>query len=382
MRDASYRFHLLTALVVGALVSHASKASELPDLATFQDGTPARAADVNDKFTKIRSAVNDNNAHIADHETRLSTVESANSAGNTMPDKQFRVGNIADIARGHAVTVDAGAITDFGPTGDYSALGSWQTSTFPAAMTLDFGALMDGIFEITFQSFKPADTNFIPSYSGAGSYTLEYSTDKTTWTNVPTVAPVQGDIFVHRLATTGVSARYIRLVVNAPNTPAKPVQISTFQVLSFSYGDSSAVDARRVYGKANLAGASFTAPVTVPAGATGAQVPNKSDVDSAITAKFQAQALGQNQAWSNVSRTANTVYTNDTVRPIMVAISVSYGGAMNNWNFVINGVTVVAGSTNDIYGDSDSFSFIVPPGNTYQFNSNTGGGIARWSELR
>lgn len=296
MRRTSYRFHSFAALLVGAFVSLSNHAGDVPVLTEFRDGTAAKAAEVNGNFTVIRDVVNTNNTRLgtveaastaqgasigvlntttANHETRITSVENSNSPGNTMPDKQFRAGSIADIARGHSASVTAGTtITDFGPTGDYSALSSWQTNIFPAAMTLDFGGVAYGIFEITFQSFWPTDIRYIPSYSGVGSYRLEYSTDNTTWTNVPAVAPVQGDIFVHRLAATGISARYFRLVVNAPNTPANPVNISRFQVLSFIYGDSAAVDARRVYGNGPevLSDSANTTRMELHSGNTGSHI--------------------------------------------------------------------------------------------------------------
>lgn len=249
------------ATLIASLLCTAVFAQNVDTLNTFENGKRANADEVNSNFTTLKGAVNDNNARIgtlesttstlsstaADHETRVRAVENINDSP-IMPDKLYRAGNITDIARGRPVAVTAGTITDFGPTSEYSTRGSWQTTTFSSNMTLDFGDTMGRIFEITFQSFFPTDLRFIPAYSGKGSYTLDYSSDNSNWTSVPAVAPVQGDIFVHRLATTGISARYIRLVVNAPNNPGNQVNIGTFQVLSYAYGDSTAIDARRVYG--------------------------------------------------------------------------------------------------------------------------------------
>jgi len=249
------------AALITSLLCTAVFAQEVGTLNTFENGKRANADEVNSNFTTLKSAVNDNNGRIgtlestattlgsttADHETRVRAVENLNSSP-IMPDKLYRAGNIADIARGRPVAVTAGTITDFGPTSEYSTRGGWQTTTFSSNMTLDFGESMGRIFEITFQSFFPTDVRYIPAYSGTGSYKLEYSDDNSNWTSVPAVAPVQNDIFVHRLATTGISARYIRLVVNAPNVPGNQVKIGTFQVLSYAYGDSTAIDARRVYG--------------------------------------------------------------------------------------------------------------------------------------
>lgn len=69
MRSTSCHFHILTALVLGALVSHVGHAGEVPVLTEFKDSTAAKAAEVNNNFTKIRDAVNVNNG-------RLGTLES------------------------------------------------------------------------------------------------------------------------------------------------------------------------------------------------------------------------------------------------------------------------------------------------------------------
>jgi hypothetical protein len=57
-------------------------ASEVGDLNTFQSGTPAVAAEVNENFEEIKSAVNDNDAAITDLETRVTNSE-ASTAANT-----------------------------------------------------------------------------------------------------------------------------------------------------------------------------------------------------------------------------------------------------------------------------------------------------------
>ncbi len=160
------------------------------------------------------------------------------------PYQQIRGGIFGDLARGKKATVTAGTLLDFGPTGD-NVESMWTVSTFPAAMTVDLGGVFYGIFEITFESSWRGDVRFIPAYTGAGAYKLEYSPDNTTWTTIPSVAPTSGDMFIHQFPQAPL--RYLRLTVNAPNQPPNAVHISFFRARSAVYGDSTRIDARRLY---------------------------------------------------------------------------------------------------------------------------------------
>jgi hypothetical protein len=101
--------------------------------------------------------------------------------------------------------------------------------------------------QVTFESAWRSDSRWIPSYTGAAAYVLDYSNDNSTWTNLPSVAPVQGDVFIHKVPS-GVSMRYLRLKVVAPATAGNQVNISMFRAISYIYGDSTRIDARRLYG--------------------------------------------------------------------------------------------------------------------------------------
>lgn len=84
--------------------------------------------------------------------------------------------------------------------------------------------------------------------------------------------------------------------------------------------------------------------------------------------------FAQGQSWQAVSRASGTLYTNSTLRPIVINIwgtNNGTGGA-----FYVNGV--VAGVLNTT---TNSFlSAVVPVGHTYQLTG--GNGIIIWSELR
>jgi len=86
-------------------------------------------------------------------------------------------------------------------------------------------------------------------------------------------------------------------------------------------------------------------------------------------------SLGYGQTWQNPSRVVNTTYYNSTAKPITVNIQ---GSSVSNLNILCNGVIV--GSVN-ISGSSASFSFVVPAGGNYIWNS-AAGTISTWSELR
>lgn len=115
--------------------------------------------------------------------------------------------------------------------------------------------------------------------------------------------------------------------------------------------------------------------ITEATAGTWASAPTKlSLVDGQVLAM---SSIGFGQTWQNVtgSRAVNTTYYNTTGRPILVVITATVGA---NVNILVNAVTVAstnAGSTRS------SYTFIVPPGNTYIWNSASGT-IDNWAELR
>lgn len=156
-----------------------------------------------------------------------------------------RGGLFTDVARGHKASITAGALKDFGPTGE-TPDSYWTTSTFASSMTVDLGRVVPGIFEVAFESYPRGKVENIPAYEGSGAYQLEYSEDGSKWTAIPAVVPVSGDFFDHKLKS--VQARQFRLTLKVAATPGNAVSISMFRVLSFSQGESTAIDGRRIYG--------------------------------------------------------------------------------------------------------------------------------------
>ena len=94
-------------------------------------------------------------------------------------------------------------------------------------------------------------------------------------------------------------------------------------------------------------------------------------------AKWHSTSDTTGRKWVNVaaSRTAGTVYTNSTGRPIQVAISLSDGAY---GNILVDGLTIAAlpfvGSNPPRY-----VNMTVPNGSTYQAAIS---GVGTWTELR
>lgn len=120
--------------------------------------------------------------------------------------------------------------------------------------------------------------------------------------------------------------------------------------------------------------------------ATSTEVANKSNVNAYVTpanASTVAQStdLGVGQTWQNVtaSRASGVTYTNNTGKPIMVALSVrDPSGGAGDVNITVGGVLVY--SLLNISQGSSAVTFIVPTGQTYRVNVDNE--IRQWAELR
>ena len=95
---------------------------------------------------------------------------------------------------------------------------------------------------------------------------------------------------------------------------------------------------------------------------------------------FPDNAIGVDQTWQSVSRSASTDYQNTTGKPIMVTISVKNRGAAS-YVGVSTGSYVQIIGWSPPYGDDTEdkvHTFIVPDDHYYKFT----GDVQRWVELR
>lgn len=134
---------------------------------------------------------------------------------------------------------------------------------------------------------------------------------------------------------------------------------------------------------ASTARANLVVPSTTGENASGTWNINISgNAATATTAtNVSNPGVGVGQSWVNyisnsvgTARQSNVEYTNDTGKPIMVFATPTIGGNTGIW---VGGVQLAytAGGNQQNW-----ISFIVPAGNTYKIQANSG--IAYWSELR
>lgn len=128
--------------------------------------------------------------------------------------------------------------------------------------------------------------------------------------------------------------------------------------------------------------------------ATPEQARELTDGDVAITPEtlgsaMNAHVLGMGQTWKNVtaSRAANTIYTNATGRPIMVAARATLNAPVTGRRFIaltvgdVNVMTVdLSGTTSNGNNGLLGVDGVVPAGVTYSVTTD-GAGLV-WMELR
>ena len=109
---------------------------------------------------------------------------------------------------------------------------------------------------------------------------------------------------------------------------------------------------------------------------TKAEVYTKTETDS--------KTIGINQTWQKPSRANNTQYTNNTGKPIMVAITFKSANehANGTCDFYVNNLIIASEDQRYIHIGRHAFSFIVPPGATYKVNCTGDFSIYLWIELR
>lgn len=147
----------------------------------------------------------------------------------------------------------------------------------------------------------------------------------------------------------------------------------------------------------NVTGTLTTSGVTTLAtNSTLATSPSTSDNSTKIatTAYVTNKTLGVGQTWTTTftpARADNTVYTNDTGKPIMVSVTYTFGAGMVelwidtaaaplNCNVCISRQS--GSATNTQYQSLVSVMGIIPPGRAYKTTSDSDHTINLWAELR
>lgn len=120
--------------------------------------------------------------------------------------------------------------------------------------------------------------------------------------------------------------------------------------------------------------------------ATATEVANKSNVSAAVTPSnaaliAQSTDLGVGQTWQNVtgSRSLESVYSNETGRPIQVAITIAGHNNFLSSVLFVNDLEIVRVSNSNQYGQDKNICIVIPSGSTYRLS---GSAFSRWSELR
>lgn len=134
-----------------------------------------------------------------------------------------------EMAQGAIVTKSAGTIYGGGPTAHGGTDSYWSTSTFPSSITLDFGSTLPNMASLSFTSHYNWDARFAPS-----GYSVDCSTDNSTWTNSGTVTG-NTSASMYQFLKNCSSFRYLRITVTAPQTGYSYVNISGIQVTGQIY---------------------------------------------------------------------------------------------------------------------------------------------------
>lgn len=140
---------------------------------------------------------------------------------------------------------------------------------------------------------------------------------------------------------------------------------------------------------APLAGATFTGPVEVPAGASGAQVPQRAEVvgltgnesiggvktftsrpkvpaGATLDEVPQAQEIfGKSQSFQTVTRLNGTAYTNSTGKPIVLYVSGVTSTTAGFIAIAIEGLRVASNSYATTSGAAVGCTAVIPPGLNY-----------------
>ena len=151
-------------------------------------------------------------------------------SGTQLAQNLVETRGLVDLAPSATVSVSGGSLGGGGPgLRGYDSF--WRVSALGQSITFDLGGTDGFLTGITFGTFWRDDVRWPPA-----GYSIDYSTDNTTWTNLVTVSDNTKLIVTHML---GFSARYVRLTVNSFQSGQAQSYIAGLRILTRSGGNLS-----------------------------------------------------------------------------------------------------------------------------------------------
>lgn len=157
--------------------------------------------------------------------TDVTKIEGGNIyTGSIFLDKLYCNGALSVVSNGRAVTYSGGTQSS-GGIGGGGNTPLWTVTSTGQYAIIDLGASLADLRAITFTSYWATDWHYIPN-----DYTIDYSTDNLTWTNLVSITGNVNSMPTHKF---NVQARYIKITVNAFQTGYTKAYICNFKIWGF-----------------------------------------------------------------------------------------------------------------------------------------------------
>lgn len=226
--------NVIVGLLLGMALPVYAAASELTVTNTFTAGTPAKAAEVNQNFSDVAAAVNDNNTRITANEGALATNAAAITGNaNAIADHEMRIGqnetaiadNTANIATLMAPPLIAGSVYRWNVFSTYSQQSGWYAA--------NNGSLFGGVPPNTW-----SDTNALASQMSSSKDVLRALFTRKGYAGAN--ALVYADEWVGYSSTNG---KHVAALFRIKNTTATDIVWTPYvQVTAYpNWGESASI---------------------------------------------------------------------------------------------------------------------------------------------